>query len=106
MNDRPCTQCIWRGVDGCTSWDCEPITRSEVRKWLKDGGDFNNAIPAADVVPVRRGCWKETPYIDYDDTFECSVCGEPWTLIYGTPQDNYMNYCPKCGAQMDGGADG
>ena len=48
MSDRPCTHCIWRGVDGCTSWDCEPITRSEVRKWLKDGFPQNEE-------PVRRG---------------------------------------------------
>lgn len=62
-----------------------------------------NELPTIDAVPVVHGEWKETPYTDYDDTWECSVCGEPWTLIEGTPQDNLMNYCPKCGAKMDGG---
>jgi len=59
------------------------------------------ALPAADVVEVKQGEWKETPYTDYDDTWECSVWGKPWTLIEGTPQDNLMNYCPQCGAKMD-----
>ena len=61
-------------------------------------------IPAADVVPVVHGEWKYDEN-DYDDlTYSCSVCGEPWTLIDGTPQDNQMHYCPNCGAKMYGGA--
>lgn len=46
-------------------------------------------------------------WIEQDDSwdgvyYECSVCGEPWTLIDGTPWDNYMNFCPNCGADMRG----
>jgi len=60
-------------------------------------------IPAADVVEVVHGEWIYGED-DYDDlTYYCSICKEPWTLIEGTPQDNLMNYCPKCGAKMDGG---
>ena len=37
----------------------------------------------------------------YDhDTWECSVCHEPFTLIEGTPKDNLYNFCPNCGADM------
>ena len=39
-------------------------------------------------------------YSDDEDTFECSVCKEPFTLIYGTPKDNLYNFCPNCGAKM------
>lgn len=40
---------------------------------------------------------------EYDDsTYECSSCGEPWTLIDGNPKENGMNYCPNCGARMRG----
>ena len=54
------------------------------------------AIPAADVATVRHGRW-----IMHDDEFgltcECSACH------IETMGDG--NYCPNCGAKMDGGAD-
>lgn len=58
-------------------------------------------IPAADVAPVRRGRWIEHKHFHHDhyidSTYECSECKveEPLT----------SNYCPSCGAKMDGGAD-
>lgn len=46
--------------------------------------------PTVDAVPVRHGRWKVAPvYI------KCSECGESFMLM---PQ----NYCPNCGARMDG----
>ena len=50
---------------------------------------------------IKHGHWIRTPYTDYDDTYECSVCGDSWTFIEGTPKDNEAYYCPKCGAKMD-----
>ena len=54
------------------------------------------AIPAEDVAPVRHGRW-----IMHDDEFgltcECSACH------IETMGDG--NYCPNCGAKMDGGTD-
>ena len=73
------------------------------------GMDISSAevevIPAADVAPVRHGRWnEESPdCLDGDSVYVCSVCGETWTLIEGTPLDNNMHYCPNCGAKMDGG---
>ena len=50
----------------------------------------------------KRGEWKETDMgWDGDTAWVCSVCGEPWTLIDGTPKENNMNYCPNCGAKME-----
>lgn len=53
-----------------------------------------NSIPAADVTPAVHGRW-----IMHDDEFgltcECSVCH------IETMGDG--NYCPNCGAKMDGG---
>ena len=58
------------------------------------------ALPAADVAPVVHARW-----IEWDDgegdTFECSACGEVWTLNAGNPIENNMHYCPRCGARMD-----
>ena len=55
-----------------------------------------NSIPAADVTPVVHGRW-----IMHDDEFgltcECSACH------IETMGDG--NYCPNCGAKMDGGVD-
>lgn len=55
------------------------------------------SIPTADVAPVAHGYWIESDHGSY----LCSVCGEDWTLNYGTPDENNMNYCPQCGAIMD-----
>lgn len=52
--------------------------------------------------PERKtGRWIERFDI-WDDIlqYECSVCGKLWVLNDGTPKNNEMNYCPKCGAKM------
>lgn len=49
-------------------------------------------IPAADVVEVRYGWWITRHKWDY---FVCSCCSHE--------TNNATNYCPKCGAKMDGG---
>ena len=49
---------------------------------------------------VWRGEWQYHPE-DYDElTWTCSRCGEVWTLIDGTPDDNNMDFCPACGSPM------
>lgn len=48
------------------------------------------AIPAADVQPVRHG-WYITD--DMGDS-SCSECGTKWL-------DVTQNYCPNCGARLD-----
>lgn len=64
------------------------------------------ALPSADVQPVRHGHWYHGEA--YPHHLYCSVC-------YRTalPNDEYverwglhMNYCPNCGARMDGEHDG
>lgn len=65
--------------------------------------DINKGVyKIDDVQPVRHGRWnEESPdALDGDSVYVCSVCGETWTLIEGTPLDNNMHYCPKCGAKM------
>lgn len=53
--------------------------------------------PAADVVPVVHGWWNATE--------TCSLCGEKSTEGLDATTWNYWlpNYCPNCGAKMDGG---
>ena len=52
--------------------------------------------------PIRHGKWKQWDGYGYEDTYECTECGEPFVLIEGTPLQNGYNYCPNCGARMDG----
>lgn len=57
-------------------------------------------LPAADVAPVRHGRWEEA---SDGDGIVCPFCRTDFcTIIYDT---EHFNYCPNCGAKMDGGAD-
>lgn len=57
-----------------------------------------NSIPSAE---PKVGNWIEKDGMWCDDpTFRCSVCGEEYELLEGTPIDNGMNYCPNCGSRM------
>ncbi len=67
---------------------------------ISDVADMLTHFPAADVEEVRHGRWKEQE-ADMDTIYECSVCGEPFVTLEGTPADNLWNYCPNCGAIMD-----
>ena len=54
--------------------------------------------PAADVAPVRHGRWVEKEKYTFGIMYDCSLC-EDRILDNGHP----WNYCPNCGAKMDGG---
>ena len=62
-----------------------------------------NSIPAADVAPVVHGRWEYIPQtLNTLSRFRCPFCGW-WSLDPSI--DGTYNYCPNCGAKMDGGAD-
>ena len=61
------------------------------------------SVPAADVVPVVHGRWDESNEHFYLNNgckewinFYCSECD--------APNNSPTDYCPHCGAKMDGGA--
>ena len=56
-------------------------------------------LPAADVAPVVHGRWGT--HSDRPDSLICSVCNYGFDMWKHDPH----NYCPNCGAKMDGGAD-
>ncbi len=59
--------------------------------------------PAADVVEVKHGKWEENRYAF------CNVCSECGTIVDRSAikwQSGELNYCPNCGAKMDGGKNG
>ena len=50
----------------------------------------------------KIGRWIEKDGFDGDTYYDCSECGESFCLIDGTPTDYLYNYCPNCGAKMEG----
>lgn len=83
-----CKECLHYGV--CTFH----ITENENEKCphFKDKSQY---------AEVRHG----KNVADYPSSaFECSLCGwSDWDLLTG---DGVYNFCPNCGAKMDGGKDG
>ena len=100
----------------------DSISRRDIKDHIGElllvysGEELANAIlNAIDNAPTVHGivAYVERPkgkwiadtnhcYDDDEDTFECSVCKEPFTLICGTTKDNLYNFCPNCGADMRG----
>ena len=60
---------------------------------------FPEYTPSADVAPVRHGRW--VTHSDRPDSLICSVCKCGFDMWKHDPH----NYCPNCGAKMDGGVD-
>lgn len=76
--------------------DVEPVwTEAHIEELANDFIVIPKDTPAADVAPVVHGKW--------DDSFDgitpvCSVCKRTHHTVIRTP-----DYCPNCGAKMDGG---
>lgn len=60
--------------------------------------DIIRHIPAADVAPVKHGHWSHLG----GDEFCCTNCGHI-VATEGSWEHPWQNYCPNCGAKMDGG---
>ena len=64
---------------------------------------FNEAVEemhTADVAPVAHGRWIEQEKYTFGVMYDCSICGDR-ILDNG----HSWNYCPQCGARMDGDSD-
>ena len=64
---------------------------------INDCMNVLNEMPAADVAPVRHGCWVKEKS-DVLIHWHCSVCEKCYFL-----EEPNADYCPHCGAKMDGG---
>ena len=62
--------------------------------------EYLDEIPAADVTEVRHGRW-----IEDHDYLKCPECGVMVKWDFTFFDIGNWNYCPNCGAQMDGGAE-
>ena len=82
--------------------DCLVKYPSTFANGLFAAADQLKNLPTADVQEVKHGEWKEIKCGDgmFDYCFICSECSGT------TPSKAYAispNYCPRCGAKMDGG---
>ena len=89
----------------------EYIRRAEALKiTTRTCGDYAAAfaeirkLPAADVVPVVHGKWLLDRWPSWPHR-ECSRCKIMIPRTTEVP-DQYWQYCPNCGARMDGGNEG
>lgn len=76
---------------------CMPIHEKGISGCLGDNksiADVINNQPAEDVQEVRHGYWEP-----WNGMFLCSVCSD---MATSKAQVNIFNYCPNCGARMDG----
>ncbi len=56
-------------------------------------------IEKLDVEPVRHGKWKHVPGMNS----RCSECGQYFPVRDFESRPFDINYCPNCGAKMEGG---
>ena len=68
--------------------------------------DMIDTIPAADVAPVRYGCWNaDKEDVEWGNSlirYRCSVCNERPHFDKEEYRFILSPYCPNCGAKMDG----
>ena len=62
---------------------------------------FIKSLPTADVIEVKHGEWIHTDMAySWNGNDECNLCGFHHKERYDLSS---FNYCPHCGAKMDGG---
>lgn len=61
-----------------------------------------DAVPTANIAPVQHGRWDKKSGL-----YSCSECGMtcPYDVQADVIEYWVCNYCPSCGAKMDGGVD-
>lgn len=80
---------------------CMPIHEKGISGCLGDNKsivDVINDQPAAEVQEVRHGKWEQE-----NEIFKCSECAYAFE---NEGYQHFFNYCPNCGARMDGEENG
>ena len=89
--------CVWNKIVAPASW------AEAYEEFLGDIGD----APTVQAVEVVHGRWKahKPDCRGYAVGFICSCCGHITYADYSMKECVY-NYCPNCGAKMDGDGNG
>ena len=89
---------------------CHWVIRSDGTRVYVCHAEDIEAIPAADVAPVRHGRWIECDYLEpcihgfgtirrKNKGLKCNQC----VHVFEAKSLWRQNFCPNCGAKMDGG---
>lgn len=82
---------------GCKRNECGLTYERDGTEVCSTVGFIEENAPTIDSVPVVHGYNKR----DCESLYECSVCGwECWDTLCG--DTDIYNFCPNCGAKMDG----
>ena len=84
-------------INSVSDNDTPVWTEEHLEELLNDFYVIPKDTPAADVAPVRHGCWVKEKS-DVLIHWHCSVCEKCYFL-----EEPNADYCPHCGAKMDGG---
>lgn len=63
------------------------------------------AAPTIEAEPVRHGRWLSLEGWFNKSSVKCSVCGNTLNMDGVNAGRGDANFCPNCGARMDGGAE-
>lgn len=66
-----------------------------------DLAEILDDLPAAEAEAVRHGRWQKCS-VGKSWWYACSVCGERPGKDWLAFSDSLSDYCPNCGARMDG----
>ena len=84
-------------INSVSDNDTPVWTEEHLEELLNDFYVIPKDTPAADVAPVKHGHWINENFYTH-----CSACGK--MAIYDKyGQEFESDYCPHCGAKMDGG---
>lgn len=72
---------------------------AEVVVGFEDYHDFDVVLEKLADLIDRPTC-KNSECLYDGSFFECSKCGERWELTCGSPADNHLCFCPRCGAEV------
>ena len=87
-------RCAQDAVDGLTF-----AVLKAVMAYIED-------VPCEDVTRIRHECWDDSrrwSFLDGTPAVRCTGCGA--CLTEEEYKENVWNFCPVCGAKMDGGDD-
>lgn len=89
-------------IDVNSLWNCETCFHHKNGKcdtWCESGESYRPAyskLKVVEAVEVVHGYWEAYPTRNYK---RCSVCKTEYYKLYNGFNGNY---CPNCGAKMDG----
>ena len=86
-------------ADALKAWFLRPYSNEETYSNIDICSRINSA-PTVD--PVKHGHWVEQEHEDWkwSKEYRCSECGK--YRLMTNPFGREWNYCPNCGAKMDG----